>query len=311
MATTPKYYPVLPRSKANPTGSDKLLAEVDKATDAKTEQAKADILALIERLPVYKTNAVLIEVSPEMLGQYYWAMDAQRLADLSMLIEQALERAYLDGGRQYLWVNEYINRGAELGAGQSFANLSALSPSYAASTTVEMVLSSPAYVQSMSIALAQSYEDWSGFTAATRRELSQIIAQGISQGLNPKTVAEHIESRFDDVIGWRARNMAQTELVGALRNARQLAATDAQTRLGLRIKLLWTSALKATTRANHAARHGKAYAIDDVQAFYATDGNRYNCRCAQTEVLVDENGKPILKQSSADKMSQERKDWES
>jgi uncharacterized protein with gpF-like domain len=47
--------------------------------------------------------------------------------------------------------------------------------------------------------------------------------------------------------------------------------------------------LKPTTRATHGARHGKTYTTDEVAEFYS-DGNSYNCYCANIH-LLDDDGK--------------------
>ena len=48
--------------------------------------------------------------------------------------------------------------------------------------------------------------------------------------------------------------------------------------------MLWASALKPTTRASHARRHGRVYTIDEVRDFYSRDGNAINCYLPGTQV---------------------------
>ncbi|HDS4884332.1 TPA: phage head morphogenesis protein, partial [Klebsiella aerogenes] len=79
-------------------------------------------------------------------------------------------------------------------------------------------------------------------------------------------------------------------------------------RLGLNTGLLWLSALKPTTRAWHASRHGKVYTTEQVRDFYAENGNRYNCYCSQIPVLLNDDGS-IFNEGLADKLASERKQW--
>lgn len=104
--------------------------------------------------------------------------------------------------------------------------------------------------------------------------------------------------------------MAQTEQVGALRKAQWQETDWARERLGLNTAVLWLSALKPTTRSWHAARHGRTYTTEEVQAFYAINGNRYNCYCSQIPVLLNDDGS-IFNEGLADKLKKERTNWKS
>jgi uncharacterized protein with gpF-like domain len=88
----------------------------------------------------------------------------------------------------------------------------------------------------------------------------------------------------------KAKTIAQTEQVGALRQAQWNETDWAADRLGLNTGLLWLSALKPTTRSWHASRHGKVYTTEQVRDFYAENGNRYNCYCSQIPVLLNDDG---------------------
>lgn len=304
-----KRYPILPKSKAKPIGGAAIVDAYQREAVRRVQEAKAEVMAIVERLPVYEANAVLVEVTPDMLGRYRWMLDDTALSDMAVAIQSAIGKWYSEGGNDAPWQQNRIAAGFEYGAGQSLANLSALSEGYALSTSIEYLMTTPQVVSAIGVATLQSYEAWNGFAADTRRELAQIIGQGIAQGLNPRVVGEQIAERFA-IAESRAASIAQTEVLGAIRQARLIAAEDAEKRLGLKIGLLWTSAMKSTTRANHASRHGKTYSRQQVDAFYSTDGNRYNCYCAQTEVLLDEEGKPIMRQQRLDKMAEEKADWE-
>jgi uncharacterized protein with gpF-like domain len=95
-----------------------------------------------------------------------------------------------------------------------------------------------------------------------------------------------------------------------LRQARIAESEYAESSLGIKTGLLWTSALLPTTRHTHAIRNGKTYSREDVKAFYSRDGNRYNCHCATTEALLDADGKPILTDRLKASMLSELQAWE-
>lgn len=305
---TDKRYPILPRSKDKPAGGGPVIAAYESEAKRRLDGLKADIAAIVDAIPAYKANKVTVTVTPEMLGEYYYALDSQRVADIAVSIQSAIDKWYGSESAEKPWSASHVTAGYEYGAGQAYANLSGLSDAYLMSTTVESIMAAPAVVQAIAVAHMQSYEAWNGFSADMRRDLANVIGQGIAQGLNPRIVAEQIAERFS-IAESRAMAIAQTEVLGAVRAAKRLADEDAENRLGLRIGLLWTSALKATTRPTHAARHGNVFTREEVEAFYSRDGNRFRCYCAQTSVLLDDNGRPILKKSTVEKMKEEKYDW--
>lgn len=111
-----------------------------------------------------------------------------------------------------------------------------------------------------------------------------------------------------DVSMSKAKTIAQTEQVGALREAQWNETTWVQDRLGLRTKLLHLSALKPTTRAWHASRHGKLYTVEEVREWYSKDGNRFNCYCSQIPAVVDEKDN-VVNIGLAKRLEEERAAW--
>lgn len=139
----------------------------------------------------------------------------------------------------------------------------------------------------MAAAFVSTYSDWKGISDAARADLANIIADAVGRGVNPRETMRVISKRLDVSMS-KAKTIAQTEQVGALREAQWNETTWVQGRLGLRTKLLHLSALKPTTRARHASRHGKLYTVEEVREWYSKDGNRFNCYCSQIPAVVDE-----------------------
>jgi SPP1 gp7 family putative phage head morphogenesis protein len=156
-------------------------------------------------------------------------------------------------------------------------------------------------------AYVSTYSDWLLESDRARGDLANVIADSIGRGINPKETARIISQRLDVSMA-RAKNMAQTEQVGALRKAQWQETDWARERLGLNTAVLWLSALKPTTRSWHAARHGRTYTTEEVQAFYAVNGNRFNCYCSQIPVILDDNEK-VVNIGLVDRLSNERKAW--
>jgi uncharacterized protein with gpF-like domain len=296
--------PIIPGTKRDRTGSvkiiDRALAEIKRRFDG----LEADVLALFDGIPAYALN---LDEIPVVYG-----LTPEQMRKLSEELQASLER-WIAGSRnpEYVfWWDTYVSEAQQLGSAQTAANLANLSEAYAAVRTIESIVFSPTYQTRLAMAQIKSYEHWTGLASAQRAELAQIIGRAVVDGKNPKAVRTEIMERLD-VTRAKAAQYAQTDITDTLRQARIAEAEYAETSLGIKTGLLWTSALLPTTRRTHAIRNGETYSRDEVKAFYARDGNRYNCHCATTEALLDADGKPILTDRLKASMASELKTWES
>lgn len=313
--------PVVPRSRKDPTMSGGAVSRMAKDIDERYYRIKLALKALFdERMTGQEREGngekwnFLCHHSGDMptlytanASTFVYDMTAAQLSDLLKIVQTILDDFLLEGGEQDLWALQYVAAEYERGTHQAFTNLSTQSPVYAQQTTMAQLLSSPAYQNQIAAAYVSAYSDWKGLSDAARTDLANVISDAIGRGVNPRETARVISKRLDVSMA-RAKNIAQTEQVGALRQA-QWAETDwSAERLGLRTALLWISALKPTTRPWHASRHGQVYTTEAVRAFYAVNGNRYRCYCSQIPCLVDEKGQ-IVNQGLIDRLIEERKQW--
>lgn len=294
--------PIVPTSKVNPAGTTTLVVSADGVITAKYKRINEQCIAVFDRIPVYVLNA------DDDQYRVAYSSTPEQMAAINTELGYIITAELANGGANIYWYGEYVRNAMRAGTAQSSANLSKLSEAYKSSRPLSSVLNSAAYQNRIGFALQKSYAHWTGLSDALKSELSQIIAEAVLSGRNPKAVRSLIADRID-VSRSKASQYAQTDITDSLRQARWYESEQAQSELGLDIRLLWTSSLKATTRPWHASRHGRVYTVDEVKAFYGRDGNRYNCYCAQTEVLM-QDGKPVLTQSLKDKMATERSDWE-
>lgn len=163
------------------------------------------------------------------------------------------------------------------------------------------------YLNQVAAARLTTFSDWKVISDTARGDLTNIITDAVARGVNPRETASVISKRLDVSMS-KAKTIAQTEQVGALRQAQWNETDWAADRLGMNTGLLWLSALKPTTRSWHASRHGKVYTTEQVRDFYAENGNRYNCYCSQIPVLLNDDGS-IFNQGLAEKLEKERKQW--
>lgn len=240
-------------------------------------------------------------------GKFVYDMTAAELADLLQVVQSILDDELLDGGSQNLWAMDYVIAEYDRGTLNAFTNLSVQSQVYASQTTLQQLLSSPGYLNQIAAARLTTFSDWKVISDTARGDLTNIITDAVARGVNPRETASVISKRLDVSMS-KAKNIAQTEQVGALREAQWNETEWASDRLGLNTGLLHLSALKPTTRQTHAFWHGKVRTVQAVRDWYAIDGNKYHCYCGQIPVLLNDDGS-IFNEGLADKLAKERKQW--
>jgi len=241
------------------------------------------------------------------IGRYIYDMTASKLASLLESVQGVLDRWLTEGGEQDIWSMEYVAAEYERGTQQAVDNLSAQSPIYEQQVTLADRLSSPAIQNQIASAQVATYSDWKGISDAARADLAGVITDSVARGINPRETASIVSKRLD-VSMVRAKTIAQTEQVGALRAAQRNETAWSRDTLGLNTAMLHLSALKPTSRSWHVARHGHTYTPEEVETWYAERGNRYNCYCSQIPCLLDDDGN-LFNKGLTEKLEEERKRW--
>ena len=297
--------PKLPRSRTDPVASAEFINRAFKQIKGRFKGIEFEVISLFESLPVSQrtTNAVSAD-------EFNWIydVDAARLAMTNERLMEIMDKWLLDGYQlNILWSGQIVEDAYARGTALAQSNLAAMSATYATERSLSAILMTPSYRRRVGIAYARTYEDWKGLSDKARADLAGIISEAVAAGRNPKTVVKTISERLG-VSRSAAENIAQTEITGALRQARWDEADIAKKELGLETSLLWISALIPTTRRTHAANHNKVLSTEYVRQFYSVDGNRYRCLCSQTEVILM-NGKPEIPQKVRDALAKEKADW--
>ena len=263
--------PIIPGNPRERTGAGGILRRAGAAIRARFAGLERDAIAAFDAIPILSANDS--RPTPTI-----YMLTPEQLAALSVELQRAVER-WIASGReaaQFFWWSGFDAEASQLGAAQSALNLAGLSPAYAATRTLTQIVNSEPYRNRLAAAQIRSLDHWTGLAATVRADLSQVIGRAVVDGKTPRAVRREIAERLD-VSKSRALLYAQTDITGTLREARWAEADHARDELGLELALLWTSALLPSTRASHAARHGKVYDTAEVRAFYGRDGNRYRC----------------------------------
>lgn len=298
--------PIIPRNKKDPTQSGKQVSKMFRDIDNRYYELKKSLKQLFDISFTGRDkntdsfhSYILAKNSQDETdtlfsvnaGAYIYDL-AERPIEYAQFLERLqslLDQYLLEGGENEMWAFSHITSEIERGTLNAYTSLSIQSEVYAQQTTLAYLMSQPAYQNQISAALIATYSDWRGLSDAARTDLSSIISTSIARGINPRETAKIISKRLDVSMS-RAKQMAQTEQVGALRKANWNETEWASERLGLHTGILFLSALKPTTRPWHASRHGKIYTVEEMEEFYSEGGNRYNCYCASQPVLLNSDG---------------------
>lgn len=298
--------PRISQSKSDPVGAAMRLNKIDRKIKARYAALKVSVTDLFNAIP---RNAVNADSTAVAAGVYHYDFSAARAASFLDDLQRAIDNGIMDGAPQgQMWAGLDVQDAYQAGAVTAHSQLSNLSSMYAESRPIAAILYSSPYIERLQIAYTQTYSDWRGLSDTARSDLASTIMEAIARGDNPRNVAGRISERLDVSMS-RARSMAQTEVTGALRLANRREVVEARELLGLDTVMLWTSALMATTRATHAARHGKYYTPEEIDEFYSVNGNKRNCHCAQTPALIMD-GKPAILESTQERLDKQRDTWE-
>lgn len=285
--------PVVPANKNNPANQGRRVSAAMKRVDDVIADTIEWLMLQLDQIPTRVVNAVLVN------ARYEYLIDLEQLQAIVAQIATRMQAA--TPSMQSAATGAYAE-----GTAQASVNLAGLTTDY--TRTVTSVLASEPYIRRSALVAARVFEEMQGFASETGADLARVLFTGIEEGKNPLEVARLIRERFD-VSRTRAERIARTEINGSLRRGRLDEAQDAQERLGIKTGMLWVSALSPSSRASHARRHGRVYSVAEVREFYSKDGNAINCKCSQTEILLNDDGTP-LSQAVVKRMTARREAYE-
>lgn len=285
MVTKPRP-PILPRDLRDPTGVDTLERGAMREFDRRMRKV----------LKAYKAALARIPVEPAVNRRYAFQLDRFLLQSLLASLDIEVDTILFgDSPSDGTWFFEsYVGVAYQRGTAQEYANLAQQSPAYkAGQESLGNVIRSEPYRRRVALVRARVFEEMKGLSAGVKADMSRVLTDGVGRGLNPRDIARNLTDQAG-IEARRANKIARAEIPTALRRARWDEADEAEEEYGLQTKELHLSALSPTTRATHAARHGKLYSRERVRDWWSEDGNSNNCKCATVSVMVDDDGQPVV-----------------
>lgn len=294
--------PILPRNKKDPTQSSRVITRIFADIDHRYDAIASSIAKRMAHYQVRASNADS--------GTHIYSLQSSELAQLFEFINSTLQDNLLDGMLSTGtggWFGDYLDEEFLRGTQFTFTNFAAQSDRYKSETNIHQLTSSPGYLNQVQTAKVMSYSDWKGVSDKARTQLANTITTAVVNGTNVRDTAKAIQQRLD-VSKVEARTIAQTEQLGAYRQAQRNETKWAKDRLGLNTAMLHLSALLPTSRVTHVERHGHIYTPEEIEQWYSEDGNRYNCHCTQIPVVLDDDGN-LVNTGMVNRLAAERSKW--
>lgn len=247
---------------------------------------------------------------------YLYELDYLQLRRIDETISEIISRIMLGSGGAYdVWAQSYTAEAYQQGAAYAQSSLAVQSAVYSSAYgNIESVLFTPEYQRRIAVVTSRTFNSMEGFTDDLITTTRRILGDTIAQGKSPRYAAQQLKGYLVDTEGTqakaasRAATIARTELGVSYRSAVMDESQRASESLGLVTKLLWVSALMATTRKTHGEKHSEILTRAQVADFYSKNGNSINCRCSQSVVVVDEKGDAYAKRI-LDKMKKQEAAW--
>lgn len=144
-------------------------------------------------------------------------------------------------------------------------------------------INTPFHIDRVGLLYTRTFSDLKGITKAMDTRISQILAQGLVDGDNPRTLAKKINDQVDGIGKARARTLARTEIIRA-HHAGMIGEYRNYGIAGVKVKAEWvTAGFNVCPKCQ--SNEGKVYTLDEIEGMIPFHPN---CRCMALPI-VDES----------------------
>ena len=260
--------------------------------------------------------------------KYLYQVEQSEINAVDQLIARIVNQYMMDG--QGLWspqwyLNQFMNPAWETGASESLQSLQNISPSVVVGQEIsteirgldiQNLLMTPAYRRPIELLSSRTFNSMEGMGGDMIKDLRFILSQSVADGISARDAAKRINAKLWPEKGgykFRAERIARTEINAAYAQAYLEVNEDMNENVfdkgGFESKILHLSALTATTRLEHAARHGTVHTAEEQAEWWSEGANRISCQCSVTSVLVDKKTGEVLQQNLYKKAIQQGEEW--
>lgn len=193
--------------------------------------------------------------------------------------------APVESAAQTSWMNVYISSAYQKGLARSASQLKAAGATVA-DTWLDAAFRRPIHADRVGLIYTRVFSDLQGITEAMDRQISRVLAQGLVDGLNPKTIASQLANRVDAIGLNRARTLARTEVISAHAEATLNGFTEAGIE-GVEVEAEFSTTGDGKVCPQCEALEGKTVPISQARGMLPVHPN---CRCAWIPKVVGGTG---------------------
>lgn len=217
-----------------------------------------------------------------------WIKSLQRSGDVAIL--PTGDSGYTQMG----WINAYIDSAYQQGIRRAYQELDragvatsatlGVSAGQVAAGGIVAAFNQPVHSDAVAAIYARVYSDLEGITREMDKQISRVLAEGITRGDNPLTIAREMADRVDKIGITRARTLARTEVI----RAHHVANLNSYKQFGINeVQMVaeFTTAGDSRVCAKCESLDGNIYTIEAARGLIPVHPN---CRCFAQLVLRDE-----------------------
>lgn len=219
----------------------------------------------------------------EQLADY----DADNLRDFSFQRDATKERHFLawlnrqqeNGVLSVIGVNDnqYVRRAYESGIGTANSDLKGGGVDLG-TDDLSSISRQPVHQDKLELLYSRNYQQLDGITNAVSQEVSRVLTNSLSAGVNPRVAADRLTDRVDSIGKTRATTLARTEILNAHNEAalsrfEQVLGPDAEIAIEAEILTAGDRRVCGICEPRHGETMTIREARDDGPPFHP------NCRC--------------------------------
>jgi SPP1 gp7 family putative phage head morphogenesis protein len=151
-----------------------------------------------------------------------------------------------------------------------------------ASVDIEGAIQTPTHADRIGVIYTRTYNDLEGITATMDAQISRTLAEGLSLGQNPVTIARDISNRIEAIGIHRATVLARTEVI----RAHHMASIQAYRNFGVegvKVNAEWITAGDSRVCELCAPLNGKVFKLNEIEGKIPVHPQ---CRCAVLPVVM-------------------------
>lgn len=173
------------------------------------------------------------------------------------------------------WQNVYVRRAYEKGIAFAKRKLEEAGLDVP-EEEIRAVFNRPIHADSLGLIYTRNFTELEGITEAMDQQISRELADGLSQGKNPRVIARNINNRVDKIGITRARTLARTEV----NRAQNEATLNRYTEHGVKKTVLLVGPGPCPTGI--CDDHAGEYTINEARGITPIHAN---CNCAWAPVV--------------------------